>query len=296
MELRQLLSFCTIARTASFTRAAEILGYAQSTISTQIQLLEQELATRLFERNGRQLTLTGDGRCFLNYAKQILQLSADAQAAVSGITPPAGAIIIGAPECLCATRLPALLRTYRKQNPQVKIILKTGEYDDVCNWLRNYSIDIAFFLQQATYHPELTIRSLHEVPMILACGAGHPLTNKEEIGPADLRGETLILAKRSYGYGGIWENILAKAGVYPDTVLEVNSATAMKQCAINGLGITLLPKIAVTEQLAAGSLIDLRWSGEDFGIISQVAYHKSKWLSPQLTSFLSLTQELFRVS
>lgn len=113
------------------------------------------------------------------------------------------------------------------------------------------------------------------------------------VGPADLRNETLILAKRSCGYGSVWENILTKAGVYPGTILEVSSTTAMKQCAISGLGITLLPRYAIEENLSAGTLVNLHWTGDDFGIISQVAYHKNKWLSPSLTSFLALVEELF---
>lgn len=294
MEIRQLRSFCTIADTANFTRSAEILGYAQSSITTQIKLLEQELATKLFERKGKHVTLTDDGKCFLTFARQILQLSRDAKEAISGLSLPNRSITIGAPECLCATRLPALLQAYRKRNPQIKVVLKTGVCDNIRNWLKNHLIDVAFFLQQATPHSEFITQKLHIEPMVVASGAGHPLIEKGTVTPADLHGETLIVIERSYGYSIIWENMLAKAGVHPETVLELSSITAMKQCAIYGLGIALLPRVAIAQELATGELVDLHWVGDDFSIAAQVAYHKNKWLSPPLASFLSLTKELLQ--
>lgn len=294
MEFRQLHAFCAVANTASFTRAAEVLGYAQSSITTQIQLLEQELDTRLFERNGKHVTLTGDGECFLIYVRQILHLSAEAKETISSSSIPKGTITIGAPESLCATYLPAVLQEYRKRNPQVKIVLKTGTYDEFRYWMKTHLIDIAFLLQQETAHAELITTTLHAEPMVVVTGAGHPLIKKGTVVPADLQLETLIVAEHSCGYCAIWKDMLSKVGVYPETVLEFSSVTAMKQCAISGLGITLLPRAAVAQELATGQLVDLHWTGEDFGIVTQIAYHKNKWLSPALDAFLSLTQELLQ--
>lgn len=294
MEFRQLYSFCTVANTASFTRAAEILGYAQSSITTQIQQLEEELSTKLFERRGKHVTLTGDGECFLTFVRQILQLSVAAREAISGPSPPKGSITIGAPECLCTTHLPALLQAYRKRNPQVKIVLKTGACNNFRNWMKTHLIDIAFFLHRPTTYHELITKTLRVEPMVVASGAGHSLIEKGTVAPVDLQGETLIVAERSNGYSMIWENMLSKAGAYPETVLELSSVTAMKQCAICGLGITLLPKVAIAQELKTGKLVDLHWTGEDFGIVTQIAYHKNKWLSPAIASFLSLTKELLQ--
>ncbi len=293
MEFRQLHAFCAVANTASFTRAAEVLGYAQSSITTQIQLLEQELDTKLFERLGKQVILTGDGECFLTYVRQILHLSVEAKEAVSGSAVPRGSIVIGAPESLCATRLPMVLQEYRKRHPSVKIVLKTGTCDDFHFWLKSHIIDVAFFFRQEAHHIELIATTISAEPMVVVAAAGHPLTTKGTVKPIDLQGSTLILSEPKCSYRIIWENILSNSGVQPETILEFSSVAAMKQCAINGLGITLLPKVAITQELASGQLVDLHWVGEDFGIVTQIAYHKNKWLSPALTAFLSLTKELW---
>jgi DNA-binding transcriptional LysR family regulator len=292
MEFRQLHAFCAVSNTSSFTRAAKLLGYAQSSITTQIQLLEQELNTKLFDRLGKTVILTTEGECFLSYAKQILHLSLTAKEAVAGSATPTGSIIIGAPESLCVLRLPILLQEYRKRCPHVKISLKTGTCSDFDYWLKTHSIDIAFFLQQEVAHPELITHTLFSEPMVLVAGADHPLIKKGTIHPTDLHGESLILSESGCSYRVVFENILSNAGVYPSSILEFSSVSAMKQCAISGLGITLLPRIAVTAEITTGQLVDLHWSGHDFGIVAQVAYHKDKWLSPALSAFYNVTTEI----
>lgn len=293
MEFRQLQAFCTVANTLSFTRAANLLGYAQSSITTQIQQLEDELEAKLFERLGKSIVLTSEGQCFLIYAKQILHLSLTAKEAVSGSLTPKGSIVIGAPESLCVHRLPLVLQEYRKRYPEVKISLKTGTCSDFAHWLKTHTIDIAFFLQQESHYPELITHTLFRAPMIIAASADHPLVRKGSITPADLHGETLILSESGCSYRVILEGILGAAGSYPASILEFSSVTAMKQCAISGLGITLLPMIAISSELITGQLVNLNWAGPDFSIYAQIGYHKDKWLSPALSAFFNLTIKLF---
>ena len=81
MDFQQLRSFQLVARTLSFTRAAEVLDYAQSSVTAQIQALEKELDVRLFDRLGRRIVLTEAGRRLLEYAERILQMTDEAMVA-----------------------------------------------------------------------------------------------------------------------------------------------------------------------------------------------------------------------
>lgn len=291
MEFRQLYSFYTIATTSSFTRTAEILGYAQSSITTQIQLLEEELNTKLFDRLGKRVVMTNEGQCFFNYVKQILALSNEAKEAVSGSTTPKGSITIGAPESLCAMQLPMVLQEYHTVYPYVKIKLKMGSYNDFQCWLKSNLIDVGLFFQRRINQPELIIMPLAAEPIIAVARPDHPLRDKGRIEPDDLLGESLILPEKGCSYRMILENILSRANIYPETIIELGSVMAMMQCAKSGLGITFLPRFAVAKELEAGNLIDLHWAGEDFGTVIQLAYHKDKWLSPALHAFLAITQK-----
>lgn len=118
------------------------------------------------------------------------------------------------------------------------------------------------------------------------------MIDKGYVEPSDLREQTVILAEPGCSYRIILESILSSSNVYPETVLEIGSVVAMTQCAISGLGITFLPRIAVEKELESGRLVDLHWSGEDFGTVIQLVYHKDKWLSPALRAFLTVTKEI----
>ncbi|AGK99821.1 LysR family transcriptional regulator [Desulfoscipio gibsoniae] len=105
MEIRQLKAFVAVAKLYSFTRAAELLDYAQSSITAQVGSLEDELSTKLFERLGRQVVLTKDGEKLLPYAEQILKLTSEAKELVSSSAVPRGALSVGAVETLCSVNI-----------------------------------------------------------------------------------------------------------------------------------------------------------------------------------------------
>lgn len=294
MELRQLKAFSTVARMRSFTRAAELLDYAQSSITAQVRALEDELDTKLFERLGRQIALTQDGERLLIYAEQILKLSSEAKEVVSGSATPKGTLSIGAPESLCVYRLAALLQEYRKRYPDVEIILKLGTCADFHRWLKTNAIDVAFFLDREMAASELVSETLLSEPMVVVAGVDHPLIEKGSIAPADMNGEFLIQTESGCSYRTALESILAAAGVRPGSVLEFGSVEAIKKCVISGLGISLLPRVAVESEMAGGRLKDLHWSGPDFHMTTQITYHKDKWISPAMNALINLTRELIR--
>lgn len=292
MDLRQLKAFCTVAREKSFTRAAELLDYAQSSVTTQVQSLEDELGTRLFERLGRRITMTRDGEKLLAYAEQILKLASEARNAVSGSSIPGGTISIGAPESLCVYRLPAILQEYRRRCPGVEIIIRLGKCDELPVWLRNNTIDISLYLSCDTFFPDLVTETLIHEPMTVAAGTDHPLAARGRVEPRDINGEFLILTESGLGYRAVFERILDEAGVRPGSVLEFGSVEAIKKCVISGLGITLLPRVTLESDLSAGKLADLNWQGPDFNIVTQILYHRDKWISPALGTLMDLTREI----
>ena len=128
--------------------------------------------------------------------------------------------------------------------------------------------------------------------MLLLTAPGHPLINKEVVYPKDIENEPLILTELGCSYRAVFENVLRSYNIKPNMILETGSVQAIKQFTMSGLGITLLPRVAVEEELAQGKMVTLNWSGPDFGIVSQVLYHKDKWLSPALKAFLNLSRNM----
>jgi len=163
MDIRQLVTFTTIARLNSFTQTASELGYAQSSITAQIQLLEKELGIRLFERIGKKVFLTSEGSEFLAYAKQMLNLWENAKGVASVADTITGPLSIGVVESVCTFRLPYLLKKYNECCPEVGIVLKTGNSKVLQSMLRENQIDVAVLLESEIPPPEFEMKYSRKV-------------------------------------------------------------------------------------------------------------------------------------
>jgi DNA-binding transcriptional LysR family regulator len=292
MEIRQLNTFIVIARHQSFSKAAQELGYAQSTITSQIQLLEKELNVRLFERLGHNITLTLEGRKLFPVAEQILKLSEEARNIVGDPDEPSGTLCIGAVESLCVTRLPRLLKEYRSRYPKVELLMKFGAREEFLGALKNNTIDIAFFVDQVITDDDFISILQTPEPMALLCTPEHSLAGREKVLPQDLSGEPLVLTEAGCGYRMLFDTIMAQFDIKPRSVIETGNVQAIRQLVLSGMGITFLPQTAVEEELLEGRLVRLNWGGPQFIIFTQVLYHKTKWMSAALKAFINLIHEM----
>ncbi|MDT8899986.1 LysR family transcriptional regulator [Anaeroselena agilis] len=291
VEIRQLKTFVTTARLLSFTKAADELGYAQSTVTGQIQALEEELGVMVYERFAKQIKLTKEGERLYAYATQILALSSEAKDYVASASTPRGVLTIGTAESLCLHRLPGVFNTFRALCPQVEISICFDIGSDYRALVRKNLIDLAIFFDVPCCEPDLITHVLFEEPMTVIAAPSHPLTGKPRISPGDLSGEALVLTPEGCTYRRIFESILTQAGARPSSVMGISSNEVIKRFVGDGWGIGFLPRVVVEHELAAGHLAALNWAGPPFSINAQLTYHKNKWLSPALKAFIGVALE-----
>ncbi len=294
MELRQLATFSTLAHTLSFTRAAALLNYAQSSVTAQIQALEEELGTPLFNRLGRRVTLTDAGQRFLSYAERVLALVDEGRNAVSRTEEMAGTLTIGAPETLCTYRLPTLLHAYRMRYPAVQLSYHPTPVADLRRRVSEGELDVAFVMEELCESASLAAEMLVVEPVVVITAVEHPLTRLPAVHPSDLRGVDVLLTEGGCSYRRLFEHALSEVDARPATLLEFNSIEAIKQCVIAGMGISALPAVAVAAEVAQGHLAELCWDGPALGVYTQMVWHRRRWLSPPLTAFLDLARETLR--
>ncbi|HWR45153.1 LysR family transcriptional regulator [Sporomusa sp.] len=287
MELRQLQIFSTAAKTLNFTKTGTKLGYAQSNITGQIRQLEETLQVKLFERLGRGIQLTNEGKKFLENVNQILLLCEKAK---GEFAPDVfrGILSIGAAETLCVYRLPQILTQYHKLYPLVELRVQTDSCDNFVESIKANNIDIAMVLTNKIKTPELTVQTLHNETLTMVASPLHPLAQKQKIKPYDLIEECLILTLPGCGYRPLILAMLNKQNVKPKSIMELSSVGAIKQCTSCGLGVTILPKISVSDDLASGKLVELNWTGPKFEVKTQLIYHQEKWITPPMKAFLNL--------
>ncbi len=291
MDLRQLATFRAVATGLSFTRAAVELGYAQSSVSAQVQALESELGVPLFDRLGRRVTLTESGRRLLPYAERMLALAEETRGAVVGEVEPMGSVTFSAPETLCTYRLPVLLSTFRSRYPGVQLAFRPLPSADTRRAVSEGTVDVAFVLDEPVRGTGLSVERLVAETLLVLAPPCHRLARSPRVVPADLEGETVLLTEEGCTYRGLFLRALASEGVYPGAVLEFGSVEAIKQCVIAGMGVTVLPEVAVTAEVADGRLAVLRWH-EGLRMATQVVWHKEKWHPPAVRVFLGVSREV----
>lgn len=294
MDMRQLKTFQTVANLLSFTRAAEVLDYAQSSVTAQIQSLEEEFNVTLFDRLGRRIALTDAGERLLVYAEQMLAIADEALQCVAFESEPVGTLHIAAPETLCTYRLPPLLRQFRQQFPRVRLIFHPILCHHVPQHLYEGTIDVGIIIAEPMQRRRLHIETLVREDLLVLAAPDHPLHDKGQITPEDLYQELLLLTEGGCSYRLLFEEILRAAGIRPTETMEFSSVEAIKQCAIAGIGIAVLPQIAVSKEIERGELCPINWNQPDFHAMTQLMWHKDKWMSPALSAFISMTRTLLK--
>lgn len=291
MEFRHLLTFKVVAEVRGFTRAAEILGYAQSSITAQIQALEEELGTPLFDRLGKKIVLTDAGVRLLPYVQEMTKLQDSIKAIAQSKDEPSGTLVIGAPESLAAYRLPPIIREFRANYPMVKMVLKPGLCWELRSHVRNGELDLAFLLEAESDAPDLHIETLVVEKMVLIAPPEHPLAQLPSVEPHHLKDEIILHTEPGCSYRSLFEKYLIQHGIYTNPEMEFWNIEAIKNCVMCGLGISFLPQITVQAEIASGKLVALNWNDESHRVSTQLVYHRSKWMTPALSEFLQLVRK-----
>ncbi|MGM0943464.1 MAG: LysR family transcriptional regulator [Bacillota bacterium] len=285
MELRQLITFKTIVDVGGFKKAAETLGYAQSSITAYIKDLEKELGHPLFDRMGKKVVLTQAGKNFLPYATEIIQLYSKSKAAIHASSEPAGPLTIGASESLMIYWLPTLIMTFRKKFPKVELTLKSLQYDNLEGQLKRGDIDVAVLVEENNWsHDELIIHKIAEDKLSLVQPTDHCSSSTAE---------TMLVTEYACSWRPIIDQHIKAIGNSSVTKVELPSIEAIKQCVLCGLGNTMLPYFTIKDKLQEGKLVEMPSCSLSNTIGIYTAIHKNKWLSPNLQAFLELIREQF---
>lgn len=286
MEIKQLKTFSVVAKTSNFSEASKILGYAQPTVTTHIQLLEGELNVKLFERLGHRVKLTSQGERLLYYSEHILKYSSEAISDLSANGTVARKISVGANESFSVARLPAVFKHFLSHNPTAEINLNFGSVGEIHERLQNNTVDIAFFLTREVTFPDLVTETLFPEPVVVVSSLEHPFSTHAAITIKDFENQDLIVTQKNCTFRAMIDDLIKQAQVQPHSLIEINNIQAIKELVMSGLGIAIMPLISVKNEIDQGLLMEIPWNGPQLPVCTQIAYHKDKWLSPIMLKFL----------
>jgi LysR family hydrogen peroxide-inducible transcriptional activator len=247
MDIHHIRSFCAVARTGSFTRAAEELGIAQPSLSQQIRTLEKQIGTPLFERLGRSVRLTPFGEALREPALGILQQVAMAENSLANLRDGVrGRLRVG----VIPTILPYLIAPhvgeFLKRYPDVDLQLIEEATPRLIEQLQSGDLDIAI-TGLPVKNPDLICSELFREPLFLAVANDHSLAKKPAVDLRELENEPFLLLKEGHCLRDSVLTACTRAKTQFRSIFETNQLESIFQLIKSGFGVTLVPAMAAAD-------------------------------------------------
>lgn len=254
MDIKQLRALLAIAETGSVSRAAELLHIVQPAVSRQLRLLEEDLGTPLFARGRRGMELTGSGQLLVEHARRALGELDRARAEIAPVPGVVtGIVTIGLLPSTSDLLAAPLVDALKRQYPQLTVRISMGYAGYLQQWLENGEVDVALLYDPKPsslleVHP-LLVEALYLVGLSnTGLSSDHPVPLRE------LEDKPLILPSQPHGLRLLLDHACAVAGINLSIVAETNAMSIQKNLVTNGMGFTVLPSVAIFEDLAQGVL------------------------------------------
>jgi DNA-binding transcriptional LysR family regulator len=246
MELTQLKYFVTIAETLSFTRAADVVHVSQPALSYQMKRLEEELGVQLFDRHGRSISLTPDGMVFLPLAQGVLSRANESIRMVrdySGVE--IGEVMMGVAPSVSTYLMPELLASFHQVFPRVRVDMVEDGDQQLRRRVSSGSMDFAVVANPGS-PSSVNISPLGSEDLMVVVPPTHRLAESVIIDLAELRDEAFVLPTTSYHLSTQIIEACRRAGFEPSSAYQVASLETLKNLVRVGLGVSILPSIALT--------------------------------------------------
>jgi DNA-binding transcriptional LysR family regulator len=269
------------------TAAAEKLHIAQPSVSQAIAELEKHYNLKLFERLGRKLFITAAGQKLLSYARHILNLSNEAEAAMQEIFEQ-GLVRVGASVTIGNCIFHRLIRNFIKDNPHTKIAPSVNNTRIIENMLLLDQLDLG--LIEGNVHSQLLVaQPFMKDELVLVTDPNHPFAAKGSIAAIELNHVEFLVREEGSGTRELFTSVMASHGISWQTGGVYNSTEAIKDAVATGLAITVISKMSVQNEINRKELAIVAIDDLNFCRQFSLAYHKNKFITPALAKFVQHT-------
>lgn len=289
----ELEVFTRIADEASLTRAADLLGLSVSGVSRCLTSLENRLGVRLVQRTTRQLSLTLEGERFAHKAREILGNLSAAEDSVSAVkAEPLGTLRVGASLAFSLLHLLPVIRQFKADHPVVKVDLQIS--NRYCDLIES-GLDLAIRTRRVEADSSVTMRKLAEVPRILTASPAYLKAQGLPERPEDLEHHALLL----YTLSDDWDHLTFERGGSTKRLpvcgdLTSNDGMALRQAALDGMGILVQPAYVVQADLEAGRLCQILSDWRLQPLTMNVAFPTRAHLPARTRLFIDALVRYFR--
>jgi len=284
LTLRQLKVFEAVARHLNYTRAAEELHLTQPAVSMQVKQLEESLGVALFEQLGKRVHLTEAGTEVLGYARSVTQQLDELEGVLSRMKGLGGGRLRISVATTANYFIPTLLGSFSRRYPDVTVSLDVTNRETLLRQLAENTVDLVV-MGQPPAEADVKAQVFMDNPLVVVAPLDHPLAKKKSIPLARLQEETFLVREPGSGTRISMERFFNERGMKLKTGMEVGSNEAIKQSVQAGLGLGLLSRATIEQELALKRLVVLNVA--DFPIMRHwyVVHRQGKRLSPVAQAF-----------
>jgi DNA-binding transcriptional LysR family regulator len=295
LSYEHMLTFAAVAKHGSFSKAAAEIFRTQSAVSIQVAKLEETLGRRLFDRTTKHIELTEAGHVLLRYVQQIDGLMQQAVQELDDLDQLArGRLVLCTSDTTGCYRLPAVLQRYRERHPGVDIVVRNATSPRTIQAVMEHQVDLGIVTLSGLP------AGLEAVPLfarhdVLICHPQHPLATRRAVRLKDLERYALILLDQHCSSRRLLDELCALAKVQLPVSMELSSIEVIKRFVCIDAGLSIVPAVAVHEEVKAGILAAVEISDvQDHPAVKMGAvYKRGKYLSRAASSFLDALREYF---
>ena len=286
MTIRHLEIFIAVCDYGKMSLAARKLHIAQPSVSQAISQLEKYYGVKLFERLSRKLFITEAGKKLLSYARHVVSLFNEMEENMKGIAGKIN-LRIGATVTVGTCVLNDILKAYEVKHPEVNTQVFVQNTSSIEEMILKNDLDIGV-IEGEIKNPDIFKIPIISDELVLVCSNSHKFANLENVDITELQNLDFILREKGSGTGELFERALENAKVTINEKWVCNNSEAIKNAVINGQGLTVISKMLVEKELKNKKLHSIMINGVKLTRDFNVIYHKNKYLSDPLKSFISV--------
>ena len=273
MTLHQLQIFVSVARHLNFTKASQELRIAQPAVYLQIKALEESCGVKLYRKLGRRILLTAEGERFRDELGQILPRLRSLENGSVRTQGENGLLAIGGSHLLSATILSPALTRFRQTHPNVRVILRTKTSRTIERLVSESEIELGLITQP---QPEsgLVLEPFRREKMVTVVSSTHPLARRTELSIVEFVAAPLIIREHQKSASRQILDQVEGQGLCPNILMKCDTAKAVKMAVMSGLGLGLIYKEHVGEEIRAGKLKIVKIQGLKEAKIQSFIVHK----------------------
>lgn len=293
LNFNHLYYFYVVAKAGSFSEAARELNVSQSSVSVQIRLFEDYLEHKLFNRLKKGVELTESGVVVFQFAEEVFhdvdRIWNDLAAMERQVK---GTLALGTINSFGIYTLPGLLKDFTTRFPEVKVAVQFGTSRQLADMLQTGKVDLAI-VNSTRRFAGLTGVPLLETKLFLVAPPDHPLATAENVNPRDLESHPFVGYEEGSETRAMMDALFRRMSLSIEYALESSNVATVKHMVLSGLGLSVLPEMAVGEEIRGGRLVRVDVPGFHMAQKMTLYYKTNRTLTPTRREFLSFMQHEF---